>query len=471
MRKTTYSALRERLLYTLALLLSILVGAMIGSGNKPLMEVATAVVACVVLAPPITRLLSRVSTVRGFFSIELPILLLVASTLGYRQRSTGSLQQNALDSVAALRLGLVLLSLVIATSLLMRPRTSEKSVVSLPGAYYVFCIYIVVAGCGAAFATSTSLALYRVFELSAAVLVLLSIWWQGNEAVQRSFHLIYWVMCALIASVWLGVLLVPSRALVAVSSPIPTQIQGVIPSIASNGVGTLGGLVALWSAAELLDRSDWLSRRVAVVWMLVGAATLVAAQYRTGYAAAAAGLSVLLFMRGRVALAGVALLGTIAVVTFGGSLVARTEPVLLRGDPVALASQLSGRATYWELAIPVWRSSPLVGRGLSSASRLDVLGPAGFTDTSTVHSTWVEALVGAGAIGAGLLGLFLLITLMKAIYLGVRRRVSSSAAVIVAFIVIRSITGTTIEIFSLNTLLVLTVVLAMSRAAATARTR
>ena len=99
------------------------------------------------------------------------------------------------------------------------------------------------------------------------------------------------------------------------------------------------------------------------------------------------------------------------------SLVGEVEPYALRGQTPEEARELSSRLDYWSAALPVWRESPLIGKGLLTGTRFEVLAPLGLTFTSGIHSTWVEALVGTGVIGLALVSLSFLITFKRAFVL------------------------------------------------------
>jgi hypothetical protein len=60
---------------------------------------------------------------------------------------------------------------------------------------------------------------------------------------------------------------------------------------------------------------------------------------------------------------------------------------------------LTGRTHWWAFAGELVRDNPLVGLGGYAAGRFSVLGQLGATETSTLHSTWVELLVGVGLLG------------------------------------------------------------------------
>src|SRR5207247_1567021 len=236
------------------------------------------------------------------------------------------------------------------------------------------------------------LSIFFGVELVAVLLVLrAAVRGLGTAALPRIESALYRYHVVLVLSVWLGVLLWPGRAVASAHSPLPWQVKGVFPDIDFNGVGSLGVVMTLWSLAYLASPRDQdaPSRILAVSMAILGFVTLVAAQYRTGYVALAVGLMLLLFFRKRKQLAVLVLALGIGAALWGPAVANRTEPFLLRGETTQEASGLSSRVEWWKLAIPVWRSSPIIGRGLLTATRFDVLDPIGQTATSTIHSTWV----------------------------------------------------------------------------------
>ena len=102
---------------------------------------------------------------------------------------------------------------------------------------------------------------------------------------------------------------------------------------------------------------------------------------------------------------------------------------------------------WWEASIPVWQRSPLVGRGLLSGTRFEVLARLGLRDTGGIHSTWVEALVGTGLIGLGLLAAMLLMCLRRALRLALDRRGAILPLLLLVVLSVRSITGNSFESF------------------------
>jgi O-antigen ligase len=398
---------------------------------------ATAISACAVLV----ALIARDATTA--LAVEVPTVLLLASNLGFERRSAGALAADALQGAALLRASCVIgaLGLLLASLLSLRGRLRPP--VTL-GFYLGYGLVAALASLGA---LAQGLAGYRALEIVTVGLLGLSAWATGGrKAGMRLLDITYWWVVGLVTVIWINVLLFPSQAIETLDSPIRWQIQGLYPAVASNGVGTLGLLLLVWNLSLLLIPNRLRSPRSAVFFALVGLITLVFSQYRTGFIALLVVLAFLLFV-GRQTL--LALLISIAVVailigTSATSAVSSAEPVLLRGDNLARAEQLSGRRTYWELALPVWRESPIIGRGLGSGSRLEVLGPNGFQDTSNLHSTWVEALVGTGLLGVCLLAMCYLGAIRGAIRVLHLERNAIPISLLIA-IGVRSLTGVSIE--------------------------
>lgn len=413
----------------------------------------------------VAGLSSASRTVRdGVFSLEVPVVLLVLSTLVFRVRDAETLASNPLDSAGAVRVALVGLAFLLGTrALLLSERRADapRRLTSRP--FRIYLAYIAVVVIGAVFSSRPTLTSYRAFELlTGAVVIAGALQVVGRLAVKRLISLLYWSVVGLILTVWAGVLIAPTLALSPVGerfsfgAPLPWRIVGVMPVMSANFVGTLGVLLFLWSLAYVLreDRMG-VGPRFSIAGSLtfLGLATLLAAQYRTGYAAALAGVGVLLLLRKRTGIA--VLLLTIAL-TAGVSGVVNgsdVEGFVLRGQSAEVATGLTGRTIWWEEAIVVFRESPLIGGGLLTASRFEVLAELGATTTSTIHSTWVEALVGTGLVGASLVLAAFLVTFRRS-WAEARSPVGSVIpALLMTILLVRSLTANTFESFGLEALL------------------
>jgi O-antigen ligase len=391
----------------------------------------------------------------GFIAVEVPVLLLLLSTLVFRGRSADDLAYNPLDAAAQFRVLCVALALILgAVALISRPHAAPSNgrLTSLPIRLYF--LYVFVVFLGAPVSINLPLTAYRGVELLTGLIVMVGARRSvGDEAADRIGALLYWLTIALLLSVWIGYVVAPDLAvghLTNTQVPIGWQISGVVPSISSNGVGTLGVLVTFWSLGRLrtFPSGANLQRWLAYALAGLGFASLIFAQYRTGYVAFVMGLLVYLLFRRKWVLATLVVMVVLGAIAIGpSSLVKDAEPFALRGQTTEQASELSSRVEFWTAAIPVWQRSPLIGGGLLTATRFEVLAPLGDAYTSGIHSTWVEALVGTGLIGLALLTLSFLVTCKRALVTAVRSG-DLVPVLLLAVLGVRTITGNTFEAFN-----------------------
>jgi O-antigen ligase len=439
-----------------------LVGWAIALGH-PWAELAAAVVLVFAVAARARWRAVRLSS--SFLVVELPILLLLFLDVYYpRARTATDLAGNPLDAGGVAKLVAVGLAILIG-GLAFATSTAAPRPTTAP--FRLFVLYVVVVFFGVWSSVDPLLTTFRGLEVAAAVVVVAGAYRRyGQAAVARIERLLYGATVALVVSVWVGVVVAKSEALVPTpASPLPSQIQGVYPMIASNGVGTLGVILALWSLGRLVSTSprERMRRPAAIALTALGVVTLLAAQYRTGYAAFGAGVALLLALRGRKMLA--AAIGLFAAVAMYWGLATvgtSTEPLLLRGDTLERASQLSGRLSMWHAAIPFWQESPIFGRGLLTSTRLEVLPSIGLQDTATIHGTWIETLVGTGLIGTALLAAALVLLLYRGVADAIRRNGRVVPAVLAVSLIVRSFTGSSVESLGIGVLLLVVFALALA---------
>jgi hypothetical protein len=399
----------------------------------------------------------------GYIAIEVPAIFILIAALGLRARTAEDLASNPLDFVGLLRLACTGIAFMLgAIACISATRETSERVTNRP--LRIYMCYALVAAVGIFTSVSPALTGYRAFEVIAAITVVAGAYRTcGKEALLRLEALLYWWILILVGTVWVGVAAFPALTVQRLNSPIPYQIQGVYPGVTSNTLGELAVLLIFWSVGRLLapgvERGP--RRPVAYAVAIFGFVTLVAAQYRTGYAAVMLGVAILLFLRGRKVLAGFGVIAVAVGTIVGSRIVSQAAPVLLRGQNSSQISQLNGRLNWWELAIPIWKQSPIIGGGLRTASRLLVLGQSGFGNTSTVHSTWVEALVGTGVLGITALAFFLMITMRRAFLSALRPYGRIVPLLALSTLAVRSFTGDTFESGGIYCLLTLVFVMGL----------
>ncbi len=426
-------------------------------------------VAALALGVPTVRAVLGGRIRAGFISVEVPLFLMALSTLVFRGRSADELAYNPLDPAAQFRVLCVALAMILAAfALISRPLAvpSNGRATSLP--IRVFFLYVVVVFLGAPQSFSLALTGYRGVELLAGVMVVVGArHLVGDEAGDRIGSVLYWFTVGLLLSVWIGYIVAPDQAIVYLATkeaPIPFQIRGLFPSYSANAVGSLGVLLTFWSLARLRRVASPVRSQQMLAYSMaaLGLVSLVLAQYRTGYGAFIVALLVYLLLGRRWLLASGLLLVMIVVVAKSPSTFAeQAEPFLLRGQTTEQASTLSSRVDFWTAAVPVWEESPLIGKGLLTGTRFEVLAPLGYTYTSGIHSTWVEALVGTGVIGIVLLFSSFLIAYKRA-YFRALRSSDLVPVLLLTVLAVRSLTGNTFETFSFQGLIFLWLALDLS---------
>ena len=456
-----------KLIVPVSVLLAAWVGRAIALGGQfRMMALGITALALLPAVVPALRLRERFG--HSYMAVEIPLLFLLVSTLVFRQRDAEDLASNPLDPAGLFRVAFVFAGLFLGLIALTSTAEADSSAIrSRP--FRLYAVYVIVVFIGAPLSVEPLQTAYRGLELAAGWIVIAGARHVlGAEGVPRLERTLYWYLVGIAATVWGGVILVPGLAVTGTdfalgASPIPWQINGVFPSVSSNGVGDLGSTLLLWSLAYRLtpNRSYGPRPGLATALTALGFLTLIGAQYRTGYLAAAAGLAVILAVRKRAMLAALAVVAVLLAGIWGSVLVTRAEPYVLRGQTTEAATELSGRLYWWENALPVWRESPIFGKGLLTATRFEVLEELGAGETSTIHGTWIEALVGTGIVGAGVLLITVLILWKRSIAAALRRPGALVPIVLLTQMSVRSFTGPTFETFGRGALIILVLALVL----------
>jgi O-antigen ligase len=346
-------------------------------------------------------------------TVETPFLLLLFAVVEWRTRSLSVSTEQPVDTFVLFRVGLEGLAVLLAGFSLLE---STRRPSPVPGVPVLLLAGFVAAGCiSSVLAVSSALALFQIAQVALVIFVLVAALRAAADAPERLIRLVFCFLVVLLATVWLGVLVEPGRALAPVTdfvggvhSPITVRLQGVFPEANSDTVGAYGALLGLWSALLALKAKDrWKLIYGAISFFSITA--LILSQYRTGYlmvgAGAAVALGFLLREKGAAILLTFCAAAAVSIVLLFTS-VADVAPVAqglaYRGQNSKVASTGTGRTRWWSGSIKVWEKSPLVGHGLVSASRYEVIGPSG-GEVNQAHSTWFEALAGTGAIGTACL--------------------------------------------------------------------
>jgi O-antigen ligase len=382
------------------------------------------------------------------FRIELPFSFLLLAAVQWRTRSLTETVGEPIDAAVMIHVALMAVAIVLATRTALLRRTRWSRIRDAPLLWML--AYAAVACVSVPIAASPVLAGYAAGQVGISVVIVLVLIRSTEDAGERMARCTFWCIAFLVVAVWIGLLVDSSSAMRplmtyegGVSSPLPWRIQGVFPGTNSDFAGIYGALLALWCFGATLA-GDSTRKWTGLCLGVLGVATVIVAQYRTGYLMLIVGALVLLAYsssrRPRLMIIGGVIAGAIGIVVLfaaGNRTEQVAQGVALRGQNQRIASTATGRTQLWQGAVDVWKESPIVGRGIQSAIRYEVIEPIG-GKVNQAHSTWFEALCSAGFLGAACIACSVLVTG----YFVLRRRLSTAMALWAALLVLSIFDGT-----------------------------
>ncbi|MGH8952478.1 MAG: O-antigen ligase family protein, partial [Acidimicrobiia bacterium] len=165
------------------------------------------------------------------------------------------------------------------------------------------------------------------------------------------------------------------------------------PFMHSNAVSSAGAVVATFALASFLRESY--GRRFWAGAFVISIAALILSSGRQGVAMALVGIGLVLWVERRRLLA--FFVAPALILTF---LTYREEIIgMLSRDRPSNWITLTGRLPWWEAAVTAWERHPWTGWGYSTGGRFVALESIDSGVVSSVHSGYLEVLVGVGIIG------------------------------------------------------------------------
>ncbi|MBZ5516216.1 MAG: O-antigen ligase family protein [Acidobacteriia bacterium] len=330
-------------------------------------------------------------------------LLAFLSMLVFRVRGVGDIAENPLDTWAMFR---VAVEAIVALLLLLRLalRRTEWLGQMFRGLVGAMAVYGLVAVASTLWSVYPAWTFYKGVEFLTDIALLASIMASVDFAAEfKSLFEWTWLLYGLLlATVWVGVILWPQQALYAKGFKIGVlgfRLEGVLPAVSSNDVGTFAAILAIIALARLLPIDGPGSNR-AWYGLLFAASmvTMVFSQTRSALAGFLVAVFLLLYFSGRFAkgaLMSVVVAPAIVLSTLGGLV----WTFLQRGQTEAQIGTLSSRLDWWTFAWERFLERPLTGFGAYAAGRFAVLAKLGLSETSTMHSDYLEVIVGTGVWG------------------------------------------------------------------------
>jgi O-antigen ligase len=279
----------------------------------------------------------------------------------------------------------------ILLSRLRQPRSPGYKAVS------AIVIYVGVALVSTLYSAAPLVTVAKIFELVAGLAAVLAVAF-GPDAKRRLEDTVTLVLVSQLALLAVGVagfFLMPE-----LFGPFETRPGFVSPRtlappfMHSNAVSSASALVAIFALAKLLvartGRAFW------ATGFAISALALVLSSGRQGVAMALLGVGLVLWLERRKLFA--LLIGPAAVLLF----ITYQQQIIvaLSRDRPSNWVSLSGRLPWWEAAIAAWERHPWTGWGYSTGGRFVALQSIDSGAVSSVHSGFLEVLVGVGILGA-----------------------------------------------------------------------
>ena len=237
----------------------------------------------------------------------------------------------------------------------------------------------------------------KVFEMAAGLAAVLALAY-GPDAWRRLKDSVTLVIASQLALLTVGV--VGFFLLSDLFGPFETR-PGFLslrtlspPYMHSNAVSSSSALIATFALARVIKGG--LGRKFWVAALVISIIGLVLSSGRQGVAMALVGVGLVLWVERRRLLA--FFIGPAVIVTF---LTYREEiiDVLSRDRPSNWIS-LTGRLPWWEAAVSAWVHHPWTGWGYATGGRFVALESIDSGAVSSIHSGFLEVLVGVGILGA-----------------------------------------------------------------------
>ncbi|MBZ5705175.1 MAG: O-antigen ligase family protein [Acidobacteriia bacterium] len=216
-----------------------------------------------------------------------------------------------------------------------------------------------------------------------------------------------WVLYGImLANVWFGCVWDPNDALmkggaygVAGIGGLGVWLQGVFPDVSSNQLAEYAACIAAVGLCRLLPINR---KRENVAWywfvFLFGFATMIFGQTRSAVGGFCLAVFLIYLLSSRVGQGATIVLSSCFMIVITGFYQYLWD-YLKRGQSDNQLASFSSRLEWWEVALEKFAMYPFTGLGMWAAARFGVLAKIGYTQTATVHSDWVEIIVGTGAWG------------------------------------------------------------------------
>lgn len=289
--------------------------------------------------------------------------------------------------------------------LFLMPFIFKKMNILIKGIYQPFILYSLWCFLSAIWSVYPIWTAYRAIEyfIILTLVAYTSTILNQLEDLKNWINFVWGFVFILVITVFVGILIFPSEALVPSRGIIPFMISGVYPRLNPNTISHIGGILGLVGFSRVMKEK----KRRWLIFIFTGVSAMLLSQGRSGIIAFLVGLISLFIMHKRIKiLSGVLLVVTILWIN------TQFDRYILdffhRGQTTEQLLNLGGRTDKWNFALEYIRERPFLGYGAFAGARFFVMPEIGEELSSSTHNAFIEITVDTGIIGLFLFCLGLL---------------------------------------------------------------
>jgi len=249
---------------------------------------------------------------------------------------------------------------------------------------------------------------YKAIEYGVDVVMLGVILYMVRSTAdyKKFFDWTWFLYAIMLLNVWFGCVWDPNDALlkgglygVQGIGGLGVWLQGVFPDVSSNQIAEYAACITAVALCRLLPLSRKRENMAWYMFLFVSSfVTVIFAQTRSAVGGLAIAIFLIYLLSSRVVQGAMIVFSGVAMIFITGFGEYITD-YLKRGQSANQMESFSSRLEWWEVALEKFAMYPLTGLGMWAAARFGVLAKIGYTQTATIHSDWVEIIVGTGAWG------------------------------------------------------------------------
>ena len=411
----------------------------------------------------VTGLLGFLPTVRRWWvslrqrpGLALLLIVAIGSTfLGGARESGQPEAYELIDTIRLVRMVVVSVLFLWAVSIVLRKPRSWR--LGGPGMRWMF-LYSCITIISTVYSLFPALTLWKAFEVLTVMMCgyATAAEVQTADDIRRLLDMVLLILLFLTVTVLMGAVISPERAFRTLfeggnpagdtsAAPMLFVLRGLAPEINAIPVGGIAASLAVMTAAPFFAQEKVKDRFGIFVVLMIAGTTMVLAHTRTPIFALTATVTAILVVKRQFAVAFWIALAAIIILLVGSTEVI-TE-YIFRGQSHQQFASLTGRTIFWEAVLEKYLDAPFFGYGFYAGHRV-------LFNTSGVDNTYVAVLLGVGIVG--------IIPFVASIFYAIktllrtmpRRRMPPMFQIlwlqlfgIFSITFIRSLTGTTFEVF------------------------